>query len=180
MAQDAFKTSLRRSKRPSRAAKTAKMTPKTPPRHDFQGFWQPKWRHVGTKIASKAISCQKGRKALWFWKSYYFSIELRSLGPKKNPKSIKNHSKIEVKMGRPLDKDFFALLHVFSNPRRSRHPQNGSPKTPRWLPRRCQDASQTSKKLPRSLQDRPRCLQDGPRRAQDAPRGLQEPSRPPT
>ena len=73
-------------------------------------------------------------------------------------------------MGRPLDKDFFLLLHVFSGPRRSRHPQNGSPKTPRWLPRRCQDASQTSKKLPRSLQDRPRCLQDGPRRAQYAPR----------
>ena len=98
---------------------------------------------------------------------------------KNDPKSIKNHSKIEVKMGRPLDKDFFPLLHVFSSPRRSRHPQNGSPKTPRWLPRRCQDASQTSKKLPRSLQDRPRCLQDGPRRAQDAPRGLQEPPRPP-
>ena len=98
---------------------------------------------------------------------------------KNHPKSIKNHSKIEVKMGRPLDKDFFPLLHVFSGPRRSRHTQNGSPKTPRWLPRRCQDASQTSKKLPRSLQDRPRCLQDGPRRAQDAPRGLQEPPRPP-
>ena len=60
------KTSLRRSERLSRAAKTAKMTPKTPPRHEFERFWEPKWKHVGTKIASKSISCQKRRKALWY------------------------------------------------------------------------------------------------------------------
>ena len=101
-------------------------------------------------------------------------------GTKKNdPKSIKNYSKIKVKMGRPLDMDFLTFYMFFSGPRPSRHPQDGSPKTPRWLPRRFQDASQTSKKLPRSLQDRPRCLQDGPRRDEDAPRGLQEPPRPP-
>ena len=110
-------------------------------------------------------------KSLWYLNSCYFLIKLLSWGQKNNPKSIKNHSEI-VKMGTPLDMDFFSLLHVFSGPRRSRHPQNDSPKTPRWLPRRCQDASQTSKKLQRSLQDRQRCLQDGPRRAQDAPRGL--------
>ena len=98
-------------------------------------------------------------------------------------KTIKNQSKIIPKLKsrwegllRRICSPFYMF---FSSPRRSRHPQNASPKTPRWLPRRCQDASQTSKKLPRSLQDRPRCLQDGPRRAQDAPRGLQEPPRPP-
>ena len=86
------KTSLRRSKRPSRAAKTAKMTPKTPPRHDFEGFWEPKWRHVGTKIASKSTSCQKRRKALWYWKSYYFFV------PWDQKKTIQNRSKIVPKL----------------------------------------------------------------------------------
>ena len=79
------KTSLGRSKRPSRAAKTAKMTPKTPPRHDFEGFW----------VASKPTSCQKWQKAFWYWKSFYFFNKLSSLGPKNDPNSIKNHSKIE-------------------------------------------------------------------------------------
>ena len=89
------KTSLRRSKRPSRAAKTAKMTPKTPPRHDFEGFWEPKWKHVGTKIASKSISCQKRRKALWYWKSYYFFNRIKFPGTKK---TIQNRSKIIPKL----------------------------------------------------------------------------------
>ena len=173
------KTSLRRSKKPPRAAKTAKMTSKTPTRHDFEGFWEPKWKHVCTKIASKSTSCEKRRKALWDWKSYYFFNRIMFPGTKK---PIPNRSKIIPKLKsrwEGLLTRFFPLLHVFSGPRRSRHPQNASPNTPRWLPRRCQDASQTSKKLPRSLQDRPRCLQDGPRRAQGAPRGLQEPPRPP-
>ena len=70
------KTSLRRSKRPSRAAKNANMTPKTPPRHDFGGFWVPKWRlgvpkssDVGTKIVSKSdfmLKQPESKKIMFF------------------------------------------------------------------------------------------------------------------
>ena len=135
------KTSLRRSKRPSRAAKTTKMTPKTRPRYDLGGFGEPRWSRVGTKIVSKSISSQKRRKALWYWKSCYFFNKITFPGAKKNdPNFFKNHSKLEVYMGRPLDMDCCPFLYVFSGPRRSRRSQDGS--------QRRQDGSQDVSKRP--------------------------------
>ena len=165
------KTSLRRSKRPSRAAKTAKMTPKTAPRHDFEAFWEPKWRHVGTKIASKSTSCQKSRKALWYWKSCYFSIELRSLGP---TKTIQNRSKIIPKLKsrwEDLLTRMFSPFYVFF---RAQDAPNISNMAPQRRQDGSRDVAKTLPRPPRSSQDPSKIVQDAFKTAQDEPKTLQE------
>ena len=130
-AQDAPKTPPRRSKtsrrRSRRLSRAAKMTPKR-----LQDRFS---RILGTKmdfgnqnvgmLAPKSHQNQflvrKVEKPSGIGNPFIFSLELHSLGPENDPKSIKKHSKIEIKMGKPLDKDFYPLLHVFSSPRRSRH-----------------------------------------------------------
>ena len=77
---------------------------------DFHGFWKGKWKQVGTKIDPKPISTQNSLRALRYWNSYYFFNGYGGPGP---PKSIKNRSKKEVKMGRHLGIDFLRILVDF-------------------------------------------------------------------
>ena len=85
-------------------------------------------------------------------------------------KTIKNHSKIEVKMGRPLDKDF-STFYMFIRA------QDG-PDIPKMAPQRRQDGSRdvakTLSRPPRSSQDPSKTVQDAFKTAQDEPKTLQE------
>ena len=126
------------------------------------------------KSHQNQLLVRKGEKPSGTGNPTNFSIELRSLGPKNEPKSIENHSKIEVKMGRTLDKDFSSLLHVLFGPKTLQT-------HPKWLPK---DAKMAPKTLPRRFPD----LQEAPkipprpstmpsRRPKTSPRRSKRPSR---
>ena len=130
-----------------------------------------KWRHVGTKIASKSISCQKRRKALWYWKSYYFSNRITFPGTKK---TIQNRSKIVPK----LKSRWEGLLTRISSPFHMFFRAQDGPDIPNMTPQRRQDGSQdvakTLPRPPRSSQDPSKTVQDAFKTAQDEPKTLQE------
>ena len=77
---------------------------------DLEGFWKPKWNHVGTHIDQKSMALAENEflknRALpaagaWF---------LGSGGPSWEQKSMENRLKKEVNMGRHLDIDFQWIL----------------------------------------------------------------------
>ena len=95
------------------------------------------------------------------------------LGARIHPKSIKNHSEIEVKIRKPLDKDFFPFYMFFR--------AQDAPDIPKMAPQRRQDGSQdvakTLPRPPRSSQDPSKTVQDAFKTAQDEPKTLQEASK---
>ena len=147
------------------------MIPKSPPRHDFKGFWDLKWKHVGTIIASKSISCQKRRKALWYWKSHYFSLELHSLGPKKQSQIDKKIIPKLKSRWESLLTRIFSLFYMFFR-------AQDNPDIAKMAPQRRQDGSQdvvkTLPRPPRSSQDPSKTVQDAFKMAQDEPKTVQE------
>ena len=126
---------------------------------------------VGTMIASTSTSCQKMRKALRYWKSYYFFNIITFPGGKK---TIKNRSKIIPKLKSRweglLTRTFSPFCMVF-------RPQDG-PDIPKMAPQRRQNGSQdvakTPPRPPRSSQDPSKTVHDAFKTAQDEPKTLQE------
>ena len=150
------------------------MTPKTSPRHDFEGFWEPKWKYVGTKIASKLISCQKRRKPFWYWKSHYFFNKITFSGVNKR---MPNRSKITPKLKSRWEGLLTRILSLFYMFFRARDP----PDTPRMASQSRQDGSQDVAKTPPDLQEAPkippRPSKMRPKRAKTSPRRSKKPSR---
>ena len=74
---------------------------------DLEGFWEPKWSHVGTQIDQKSMWFAKSgfskNHCFSFRKNHYFQ---GSGGPSWEPKSIKNRLKFEVQDRRALGIDF--------------------------------------------------------------------------
>ena len=144
---------------------------KTPARRDFGRCWEPKWRHVGTKFASKSTSCQKMRKALRYWKSHYFFNKITFPGTKK---TIQNRSKIIPKLKSRWEG---LLTRIFSPFYMFFQAQDG-PDISKMAPQRRQDGSQdvakTLPRPPRSSQDPSKTVQDAFKTAQDEPKTLQE------
>ena len=96
---------------PQDAPKTAQVT-------DFGRFgrslgakMEPCWHH--NRININFLSAN-AKSLLVLEILLFFNIITFPGAKKKHQKSIKNHSKIEVKMGSPLDIDFFAFLSDFS------------------------------------------------------------------
>ena len=104
---------------------------------DFGGFWEPKWRQVGTKTNPKWLQDEqkkrefrglwsKMRKSVW---NYYSNVFLvfgnweninfpqfgKQMGPSWESKSIKNRSQNEVNLGRHLGIDFLSILVGFGS-----------------------------------------------------------------
>ena len=93
------KTLLRGPKTPQDAPWTLPRRSKTPPRRDFNGFWEPKWCHVDTKIASRRnlmLKQPESSKLLFFqWNLMIFydsGIDFRS------PNRLKDDKKMTSKM----------------------------------------------------------------------------------
>ena len=76
---------------------------------DFGRFLEEKWRHVGTKIASKIELSENVQNRIWSKPaSAKLGSEVSSWDPKS--KSIQNRSKFEVEDGVPLGIDFSQIL----------------------------------------------------------------------
>ena len=90
---------------------------------------------LATESLRNQLLAQKLRKAFQYWKSSYFFNRMTFPGP---TKSMKNQSKIEVKMRRPLNIDFSLFFEDF------------------WVPRRCKTAPGFAQDLSRRPKTPPR------------------------
>ena len=104
---------------------------------DFGGFWEPKWRQVGTKTNPKWLQDEqrnenfevfgrKVRKSVWnyysnvflvfgSWENINFPQFGEQMGPSWESKSIKNRSQNEVSLWRHLGTDFSSILVGFGS-----------------------------------------------------------------